>query len=191
MDLLLCLVDASETVVSKQQLIDRVWSTEFVTENALTHAITELRTKLGDDAKNPTYIETIPRRGYRIVAPVDFGSSMAEKTTELPPRFMLVSEDGDEIRLDEGENLIGRSPDAAVHIDTSEVSRRHARIVVDGDSAFIEDLGSKNGTFVRGRRLEQRTQLQDADEIQIGVAVAKFRFRALDDRTRTEQLQNC
>jgi DNA-binding winged helix-turn-helix (wHTH) protein len=188
MDLLLCLVDAPETVVSKQQLIDRVWSTEFVTENALTHAITELRTKLGDDAKKPTYIETIPRRGYRIVAELTIDDTKPSTTATAPVRFMLAAEDGSEIPLQDGDNLIGRSPDAAVLVDTSEVSRRHALILIDGDSAFIEDLGSKNGTFLRGRRLEQRTQLQDADEIQIGVNVAKFRFRALDDRTRTEEI---
>ena len=70
-------------------------------------------------------------------------------------------------------------------------TRRHARILVDSDSTTIEDLGSKNGTFVRGRRLEQPVELRDADEIQIGVNLAKFRFRALDDRTRTEQLDDC
>jgi len=187
-DLLLCLADAAETVVSKQQLIDRVWSTEFVTDNALTHAITELRTKLGDDAKNPTYIETIPRRGYRLIAYMTLQKEATGPAGSVPARFKLVAEDGTELPLEEGENLIGRSPDATAFIDTFEVSRRHASIVIDGQRAIVEDLGSKNGTFLRGRRLEAPTKLEDADEIQIGVNVARFRFRVLDDRTRTEEL---
>jgi DNA-binding winged helix-turn-helix (wHTH) protein len=191
MDLLLCLVDAPETVISKQQLIDRVWSTEFVTENALTHAITELRTKLGDDAKNPSYIETIPRRGYRIVAELGIERPASGLASSLPVRFTLEAEDGNAFRLRDGDNLIGRSPDAGILIDSSEVSRRHARIRVHGRVAVIEDLDSKNGTFLRGRRLEAPTELQDADEIQIGVSVAKFRFRVIDERTQTERQVNC
>ena len=188
MDLLLCLVDAPETVVSKRQLIDRVWRTEFVTDNALTHAVTELRKKLGDDAENPTYIETIPRRGYRLVAELDLERPEAGGEEV---RFALLGDDKTELPLHDGDNLIGRSPEATVLIDTSEVSRRHARIVVDGESAVIEDLGSKNGTFVRGRRLEAPVRLQDADEIQIGVSLATFRFRVVNDRTRTERLDDC
>jgi len=188
MDVLLCLVDARETVVSKQQLIDRVWGTEFVTDNALTHAIAELRKKLGDDVREPSYIETIPRWGYRIVA------ELAVVHSELRPaqiRFALVDEDGAELPLRDGDNLIGRSAEADVVIDTSEVSRHHARIVIDGDSALIEDLRSKNGTFVRGQRLEAPVRLHDADEIQIGVSLATFRFKVVDDRTRTERHDNC
>ena len=191
MDVLLCLVESRETVVSKQQLIDRVWRTEFVSENALTHAITELRTKLGDDPKHPTYIETIPRRGYRIIAELTI-DGLGPATASTPPvRFELVAEDGRELPLKDGDNLIGRSPESGILLDTPKVSRRHARIVVAGDSASIEDLGSKNGTFVRGRRLEGPVRLQHADEIQIGVNVARFRFRVIDDRTRTEHLDDC
>jgi pSer/pThr/pTyr-binding forkhead associated (FHA) protein len=61
-------------------------------------------------------------------------------------------------------------------------------ITVDGSVATIEDLGSKNGTFLRGRRLEAPTRLADADEIQIGVNVARFRVVVADERTATEKL---
>ncbi len=188
MDLLLCLVDARETVVSKQRLIDRVWGTEFVTVNALTHAIAELRKKLGDDVRNPSYIETIPRWGYRVVAKLAVARP-EERPAQI--RFALVDEDGTELPLRAGDNLIGRSAEADFLIDTSEVSRRHARIFIDGDSALIEDLRSKNGTFVRGQRIEAPVRLQDADEIQIGVSLATFRFKVVDDRTRTERHENC
>ena len=72
MEVLLCLADRAGQVVSKRRLIDAVWRAEYVSENALTHVIAELRTALEDDAQSPTYIETVPRRGYRLlVQPVE------------------------------------------------------------------------------------------------------------------------
>jgi pSer/pThr/pTyr-binding forkhead associated (FHA) protein len=56
------------------------------------------------------------------------------------------------------------------------VSRRHARIVVSGDRALVEDLGSKNGTHVRGERITTPADLVDGDEIRIGSVVVTFRM---------------
>ena len=57
-------------VVRKEELIRAVWPDTFVTDDVLTKAISELRKALEDDAKRPQFIETIPKRGYRIIAPV-------------------------------------------------------------------------------------------------------------------------
>jgi transcriptional activator of cad operon len=70
MEVLVALADLNGGLASKQHLIDTVWRTEFVSDNALTHVVAELRTALGDDTDNPSHIETIPRRGYRLIAPV-------------------------------------------------------------------------------------------------------------------------
>jgi hypothetical protein len=84
-----------------------------------------------------------------------------------------------EIPLREGENVLGRTDDAVVWIDSPRVSRRHARIVVAGGAATIEDLGSKNGTSVSGRRIEGPTLLAGGDQIALGPVVMTFRvFRA-------------
>ena len=80
-----------------------------------------------------------------------------------------------EIALAEGENLLGRDPAVAVFIDLASVSRRHARIVVSGRIATIEDLGSRNGTYVRGERISKRTRLENGDKIKIGAASLTFR----------------
>ncbi len=71
MDVLVCLAEHSGELVERQELIDTVWATEFISENILTRAVAELRRTLGDDAKEPRYIETIHRRGYRLIAPVE------------------------------------------------------------------------------------------------------------------------
>jgi len=74
MQVLVCLAENAGDLVSRQQLTDTVWATEFISDNTVTHAITELRNALGDDAKSPTFVETIHRRGYRLVAPVEWVS---------------------------------------------------------------------------------------------------------------------
>ena len=80
--------------------------------------------------------------------------------------------------LSEGSNLVGRDRDCAVRIDSATLSRRHARIVVDGGEATLEDLGSKNGTHVNSHRVTQPVALKDGDQIQVG-SVA-MTYRALD-----------
>ena len=67
MQVLLCLAKHSGDLVTRQELIDTVWATEFIGENVLTRAIAEIRKALGDDARRPSYIETIHRRGYRLL----------------------------------------------------------------------------------------------------------------------------
>lgn len=186
-ELLLCLAQADGKLVSKRQLIDHVWRSEFVTENALTHLIAELRAALGDSSADPHFVETIPRRGYRLIAEVEKCTFASAPEIDETPRFALVDENGLELALAEGENLIGRTSEARVRIDASEVSRRHARILIHGGSASIEDLGSKNGTYLRGRRIRAPERLDHADEITIGLDLARFRFQALDPETRTEQ----
>ena len=66
-----CLVDRPGRVVLKDELMDLVWDDAAVTENSLVEAIRLLRLTLGDDPRSPTYIETVHRRGYRFIAPID------------------------------------------------------------------------------------------------------------------------
>ncbi len=63
---------------------------------------------------------------------------------------------------------IGRQPDCAVCLESPAVSRHHARIIRDGGQYFVEDLGSSNGTFLNGERIQERYPLTDNDTIQIG-----------------------
>ena len=67
---LLFLVERPGELVSKQELLDAVWQDAFVTENALTRVVAQLRKALDDDAREARYIETVPTLGYRFVAPV-------------------------------------------------------------------------------------------------------------------------
>ncbi len=71
MDVLVCLAEQAGELVPRREIVDRVWATEFIADNTLTHAITELRNAFGDDARNSSFIETIYRRGYRLIASVE------------------------------------------------------------------------------------------------------------------------
>ena len=171
MEVLVHLAERTGELVSKRELIDAVWKVEVISDGTLTRAIALLRKALGDEARNPRFIETIPKRGYRFIAPVEFVDST--HSTDL--RFKVEVPDG-EIPLAEGENLIGRDPEATVRIEIGGVSRRHAMIVVDGAYATLEDLDSKNGTYLRGRRVQKPTRLAHGDEIRIGHKVARLTF---------------
>lgn len=71
LSVLLHLIDRAPEVTSRDGLIDRTWPDVVVGDNVLDQAIAQLRRALGDDARNPRYIETLPRRGYRLIAMVE------------------------------------------------------------------------------------------------------------------------
>jgi DNA-binding winged helix-turn-helix (wHTH) protein len=169
MDLLAAFARNPGEVLSKSCLLDLVWSDVTVGDASLTVAVGELRDALGDNPEEPDYIETIPRRGYRLIAPVSHPG--VGKTRREGSRFWL-SGAGLEIVLREGENILGRSPDAQVRIDSPKVSRNHAKITVDGDTATVEDLGSKNGTFIGDTRVDGPTPLGHGDQLRLGQLAA-------------------
>jgi DNA-binding winged helix-turn-helix (wHTH) protein/Tol biopolymer transport system component len=70
-DTLLVLVQSSGRIVNKEELMNRLWPDSFVEETNLTSNIRQLRKSLGDNARKPTYIETVARRGYRFIADVE------------------------------------------------------------------------------------------------------------------------
>src|SRR6516164_9883019 len=70
-DLLVYLIENGDRVIEKQELFEHVWKESFVTDSALTQAIKEVRRAIGDEADAPHYIMTIPKRGYRFIAPVN------------------------------------------------------------------------------------------------------------------------
>ena len=77
MRLLLCLAEHAGEVVSIDDLLNQVWQGVIVTPDSVYQAVTSLRRLLGDDPKQPAYIATVPRRGYRMVAAVSTGDEPA------------------------------------------------------------------------------------------------------------------
>ncbi len=168
--LLEILADRSPNAVSKEELHRLLWPDSFVSDASLANLIAELRTALGDQAKRPGVIRTVQRFGYA------FSAEALPRARGARPASVHRLIWGDrEIALRPGENLLGRDEEAVIWIDDPLVSRRHARIVIDESGALLEDLGSKNGTFVRGKRVEAPTNLADHDLLTIGPASMIFR----------------
>jgi pSer/pThr/pTyr-binding forkhead associated (FHA) protein len=88
----------------------------------------------------------------------------------------------EELPLDAGETLIGRAEHCHIIVSEGLVSRRHARIVLDGGRPYIEDLGSANGTFVNHARLHGRALLFPGDSVFIGTCEIEVIRRADQDR---------
>jgi hypothetical protein len=125
----------------------------------------ELRKGLGDDPREPSYVRTIHRFGYAFCGPPP--ESAAAGDAPGLSEFSLV-EGSREVPLHQGENLLGRTPEAVVRLGSTKASRHHARIVVSGARAVLEDLGSKNGTFLNKRRVEGSMAIAGGDRIVVG-----------------------
>src|SRR5215831_17509481 len=80
MEVLVCLAKHTGEAVSKEELLQAVWPDTFVSDHALKGCISDLRRLLEDDAREPRFIQTIPKRGYRLVAPVVPANGAAEST---------------------------------------------------------------------------------------------------------------
>ena len=184
MDVLVHLAEHAGEVLPKDDIIAAVWEQKFLAESVLTRSITELRQALGDDMENPRYIETITKRGYRLLAQV---AQLGEPHPGATGRVtVVVSHAGRRIALAEGESMIGRAPDAALRIDSMAVSRHHARVVVAGGRARVEDLGSKNGTQVDGKVVSGSADLLDGARIQVGPAVLVVHVVGVTGSTETD-----
>ena len=173
--LLELLLDRRPEAIPKEDLLQNLWGETFVSDASLHNLVAEIRAAIGDNPQAARYIRTIPRYGYAFhgearPAPADVSGGRASG-----PR--LVAE-GREWLLTEGSNLLGRDRDCVVRIDSATLSRHHARIVLQGVDAILEDLASKNGTHVNAQRVTQPVALKDGDYIQVGSV--GMTYRALD-----------
>ena len=181
-DLLNFLVANRARAISKTELLQQLWPTTHVLETNLASLVAEIRQTLEDSAEKPRYLRTVHRFGYWFVGPVE--TPAAAPAGDSAVRYWLML-DSRMVALSEGEVVLGRAPDSTVWIDAQGVSRHHARIRIAGGQATLEDLGSKNGTFLGGRRVSQPSPLGDGDEIRLGSVVATFRIPPAAGTTTT------
>ncbi len=175
-ELLALLLRERPRALSKAELRDRLWPNTFVGETSLPRVVGEVRRALGERPGEERLVRTVQRFGYAFVGDVsdDGRSARSEAVAETPGSGCALMWGERLVPLLPGENVVGREPGCTVTIPSDLVSRRHARIVVSGEKATLMDLGSKNGTLVGGRRIEQEAELADGDEIRIGPARLVF-----------------
>jgi Tol biopolymer transport system component/DNA-binding winged helix-turn-helix (wHTH) protein len=113
MQVLVLLASNQGDVVSKERLLQTVWSGVFVGEDVLTRSISEIRRVLADDARSPHVIQTIPKTGYRLIAPVTFGGTVTHSSSSQPIPF---------------DPLMDEPPTAPLLVDSSASPRVEASV---------------------------------------------------------------
>ena len=148
-ELLDLLIRRRPAAVSKQEIRDGLWPKTFVSESTLSSLVGQVRRAL-EHGEGPGFVRTVHGFGYA------FDGRGRRGGAALPPASVAghIEWERRVLPLGEGENVIGRGEDVAVRIDVAGVSRHHARIMAAGGRFTLEDLGSKNGTYLREQRLD-------------------------------------
>jgi len=181
-ELLVHLLEQRPRALSKNELIDRIWPNTFISDATLTSVIAEIREVLADAARQPRFVRTVHRFGYAFCGAVREATAAAASVS--PSACFLLGETG-ELALNEGENVLGREGRPTITLNGATVSRRHALIIVTDEDATVEDLGSKNGTYLGGERLRSPAQIHDGDRLLIGAVPLVFRVRRSSESTLT------
>jgi DNA-binding winged helix-turn-helix (wHTH) protein len=166
------LIERRPEAVGKDDLLAAAWpDAEEVVEQSLTNAIGEIRRKLGDDPRDAAYVRTVQGYGYAFRGDVD---EPRGGPAEAPAAWLHWGDRPLPLRF--GDNLVGREAICHVRLDAPGVSRRHAVVRLTPTGASVEDLGSTNGTFVRGGAAEGQVPLDDGDALRLGPITVTFRW---------------
>jgi hypothetical protein len=179
--LLALLVERRPRALSKSELLEAIWPGVFVSDASLARVVNEVREAVGDSPRNSRVVRTVHRYGYAFVAELDGGAPALSAG-----HACSLVRDGREYPLRDGEHIAGRDAEADLQLDSPRVSRRHARIVVAGSLVTVEDLGSKNGTFVDGAPISKPTTLEAGAEVRMGPFAFVFVASRRSDPTETE-----
>jgi DNA-binding winged helix-turn-helix (wHTH) protein len=180
-DLLTLLVARRPAAVPKSEIQEHLWRDTFVSDTNLPTLIAEIRAAIGDDARRTRFVRTVHRFGYAFQGDT---AEPCDQAGDQPAAAWLIGP-STSIGLRRGENVLGREGAGILTIDSPTISRRHARVVAADGTATIEDLGSKNGTYVNGARVTSRVPVTEGDEVRVGSLVFTFRFARPGSSTQT------
>jgi hypothetical protein len=184
LDTLITLIDNRPRAMSKTELLKQVWPDVNVSEVSLARVVSELRQALGDD-RTGRVIRTVHSYGYAFAAVVGGDASVQKPGTLRRHLAGWLVSGTRSLPLYEGEQIVGREPGLDVCLDSPKVSRRHARITIRGGRTWLEDLGSKNGSFVRNVRIDAPTELVDGVQVRFGLFAFEFRLEPSAGSTET------
>lgn len=184
-DLLALLLAARPRVVTKEEIHEALWPRTFVVESNVQGLVRDVRKALGDDARAPRLVRTVWGIGYAFAGEAFEEPPAGAREPERPAAPACLVRGTHRVPLPAGATLLGRDAEPAAAFADVSVSRRHARVLVEGGRAAVEDLGSKNGTFVDGARIEAPTPLRDGAEVRLGLASFTFRSGPGDEPTKT------
>jgi len=168
-DLLRVLLDERPKVVPKDELIARVWPDTFVADANLAVLIADLRAALGDSAKKSKIIKTHHGVGYSLSGAV---TEVAAPAMKLSGAVLVMG--NRRVALREGSVSIGRDERCDIVLTHQSVSHVHARLIVNGSSATVEDNNSKNGTYVDDEKVTAARPLKSGQRITFGSIVTSI-----------------
>ena len=144
MEVLLCLARSAGEMLTKKEIIRTVWPDTYVSDGVLTHSIFELRSAFGDDARNPQTIQTIPKRGYRLIAPVSGGQSAIKQRPSIAVLpFCDMSPENDQGYFCDG--IADEIINDLAHVRGLDVAARTSSFAFKGKSEDIRIIGRKLG----------------------------------------------
>lgn len=182
-DLLALLIARRPKAVSKADIREHLWPGTFVSDSNLPSLISEIRDAIADHRRKPGLLRTLHGFGYAFQAE-QAATPPAIAPSDVPTGWLVGSTA--EVALLDGENIIGREGEGVILVKSSTVSRKHARIAIDASGAVVEDLGSKNGTYVNDRRIAVPTPVVDGDQVRIGSLLFTFRLSQGNETTETQ-----
>lgn len=181
MQVLAYLASRAGQVVTRRELEKRVWAGVVVGPDALTNAIIKLRRSFGDDARSANYIETIPKTGYRLIAPVDADGGNDEPTLQRKLAAILYADVADYSRLTgENEDITHRTLSKYLDLFSNAISAHNGMVVhYAGDAILAEFATVTEATSCavevqRELRVEDTPQPENAElQFRIGINVGE------------------
>jgi DNA-binding winged helix-turn-helix (wHTH) protein len=164
-DVLMLLITNRPRAVSKAEILDRVWPKTFVSDASLARTINEIRHAFGESGPSGSAIRTVHAFGYAFAAEV---TEQGRAATGASSAVGWLRHGREEFAIFSGGVVIGRAPEVDVRLDSPRVSRHHAKLTLGDAGIIIEDLGSRNGTFVNDSRIERPTPLPSGAVLRIG-----------------------
>ena len=141
----------------------------------------KIRAALHDSSREPKFMRTLHGYGYAFAG----DQAPEEPLRERAATSYWLSFGDEQLPLRAGENIVGRTIAADVRLDVVGVSRRHACILIIDGEVFVEDGGSKNGTFVKGQRITSRQRLAPDEEVAFASTRVTLRVESPSEPTET------
>jgi TolB-like protein/Flp pilus assembly protein TadD len=174
MDFLVFLARNAGRVVGKDEIIEAVWERRFLAESVLTRSVADLRRLLHDEAEKPRFIETVPKRGYRLMVPVfeqsgSAGRAVAHPSVAVLPFTNMTADDGEQYFCD---GLAEELTNALTRLRGLRVIARTSAFAFKGKAVDVREIGRhlSVGAVIEGGvqrsegRLRITVQLIDATD---------------------------
>ncbi len=185
MDTLVCLASRRGKILSANELLDTVWQGRAHTDDTIYQAVVHLRKALGDDVQQPRYIETIPKKGYRLLAPVVFPEDdETGKRTVAPPRLVLISAIGIAALLAGGTYLLWQQQEVTVSQPHAASQQTHPKSIAV--LPFVDMSDDRSQEYLgEGIAEELLHTLSNLPNIRVAARTSSFSFKDKDEDIQT------